>query len=294
VTDHQSLALYRLSDNSRRVLVQLEDRSQIAYPAVSPDGKSLAFSVLRPTVIRPDGSADFGADLYVAGIDGKNLRELVHHSSTGEVNQSASWLTNEDVLFEVRAQGKGGKADVRVEKWNVRTGVRTRLIDNAYGPAVSPDGKYVAIDRIDPATGFEEVAVYTSDFRGSKAIVTIRDHLGEFSSLVFSPASAKLAFAAEDRTLTETRPGVDDGSEVRLQALSLHPAAADVWLVNRDGSSLRRVAELADGRPSVAFGTAPGTAYVLGQVFWRISLTGGAPEQLNVSLSLGDLARLPQ
>jgi hypothetical protein len=43
-----------------------------------------------------------------------------------------------------------------------------------------------------------------------------------------------------------------------------HPFAKDIWLINTDGSGLRRIGELAESAPSVTRSGDGGSIYVLG------------------------------
>ena len=80
----------------------------------------------------------------------------------------------------------------------------------------------------------------------------------------------------------------------RLHAAQ-HPGAQDIWTVNRDGSGLRKVADLADANPSIAFAGDNDTVFVLGTSgFWKITLSTGAMQKVTARVPFGEIARVPQ
>jgi Tol biopolymer transport system component len=69
-----------------------------------------------------------------------------------------------------------------------------------------------------------------------------------------------------------------------------HPFAQDVWLVNPDGSNLRRLTELADNQPSIDWSADGATIYALGATgFWRIDAATGAREPVGFAAALGQI-----
>ena len=58
-------------------------------PALSPDGKRIAFMRQEPVKNLGGGQIDFGTDLYVVNRDGSGLKEIVHHSALAEYVRDA-------------------------------------------------------------------------------------------------------------------------------------------------------------------------------------------------------------
>jgi hypothetical protein len=60
-----------------------------------------------------------------------------------------------------------------------------------------------------------------------------------------------------------------------------HPFAQDVWLVNRDGSGLKRLGETAENMPSISWAGDGSRLYVIGPGYlWRVDPVAGTAEQV--------------
>jgi Tol biopolymer transport system component len=106
------------------------------------------------------------------------------------------------------------------------------------------------------------------------------------TSLTPSPDGSRLALAARDLlipTLTPV-PDLDTGLRVGLRSgVAAHPSGQDIWLVNRDGSGLRRLFELVESNLSLAWSADGSVLYAVGPSgFWQIDPASGD------SLRLGD------
>jgi dipeptidyl aminopeptidase/acylaminoacyl peptidase len=119
--------------------------SQIAVPAWSPDGKSVAFI----SGIMSDEPA-VGGDIFVVPAEGGEARNI-----TPGMKASASWLTwtrgGDKVLFGEDVDGESGLATVSVAGGAIETLVHVpeQMLANGWGTAVSlsADGKSAAVIR---------------------------------------------------------------------------------------------------------------------------------------------------
>jgi dipeptidyl aminopeptidase/acylaminoacyl peptidase len=118
--------------------------SQIAVPAWSPDGKSIAFI----SGIMSDEPA-LGGDIFVVSAEGGEARNI-----TPGMKASASWLTwpaGGKILFGEDVDGESGIATVDVAGGSIQTLTHApgQLIANGWGTAVSlaADGKTSAVIR---------------------------------------------------------------------------------------------------------------------------------------------------
>ena len=223
-----------------------------AQPALSPDGRSVAF------VSNRDGPYE----IYVGLISGGNLVKLTDDANFkarpcwspdgteiayGRLNPSGIWD-----IWEVPALG----------------GTPRRLILNALDPAWSPDGQTLAYTN--SATG----ALWTSDVSGQSArLIPAPDTSDErYAEPRFSPDGHKLAFVGKwygpygnlhvaDLTSGKVREPAHE------ETLALSPA----WS--------------ADGKFLYFASSRGGTMNV-----WKIAATGGEPEQ--ITAGQGDDAQL--
>lgn len=98
--------------------------------------------------------------------------------------------------------------------------------------------------------------------------------MSNVANLAWSPDGARLAFAASDPIWMLTSGGGPLGAV-------FHPTLRDPWVVNVDGTDLRRVTELADSTLALAWSADNRHLYSIGDTgFWRIDIRDGALDLL--------------
>jgi Tol biopolymer transport system component len=260
-----------------RVLVSTGEGAYVNGVAISPDGKRLAFVLQPPASTNAKGEIDFGADLYIANRDGSERKEIVHHSRNGEFIFAPAWLPDgESLIYIVRGRDQIGLPDFRLESINLRDPKRVRLIDFAVDAALSHDGKSVAYVYYDPESSDPEQFLLQE--LGSKAaprsLVPADSGLLLIQSPAFSPDGSKIAFAASNLTARL------HAAAVAVNAAA-HPTLQDIWVVNRDGSNLHKLAEIVESQPSVDWSADGNFIYALGgSGFWKVEVAGGAYQQI--------------
>lgn len=274
-------------DGSQRTIVKWEDKSYPLDPAISPDGKRIAYSLQGPARTLADGSLDFGSDIHVLNSDGKDDRQLVSHQRVAEFLRTPAWLSDSELLYTYRGRDATGLSDFRIEKLDLKTLQSTRVIANGIDPVLSRDRRQIAFVEVDPKTDIETLFVAGSDLKDRKALVDSRSSLALFSAAVFSPDGTRIAFAAVD--LTSPLPG---GAllPTGLGFFAAHPFAQDVWIVNIDGSGLHRAAELAENMPSLTWAGDSTTLYVLGPgALWKVDTKSARAEKVGPGIPLGQI-----
>ncbi len=240
-----------------RLVLRFDDNSAVFEPVLSEDGKRIAFIRQEPVKNLPAGGIDFGSDLYIVNRDGTGLRELAHHSQLAEYIRRPSWVDNERLVFGVRGRDAEGFGDYRIEQLDLEKDSRSRVIADAVDPAITPDfGRLLTIS-VDTVDSRETVQISGLDGSTPLALIPAAANLTLIGSAVMSPDGSTIAFAAGDLTGALAAPG----SRLRAQA---HPYFQDVWLMNADGSNLRRVAELVEQYLSLAWAPDGGLIYALG------------------------------
>jgi WD40-like Beta Propeller Repeat len=237
-------------------LLQVASAGYVLDPAVSPDGRSIAFVFEQAAHARADGTLDFGSDLYMAGMDGAKPRPIVEHKDAGEYLESPAWLDEQVVYFGHRGIDQAaGRAFFRVERLNVESGVRAVVLESAASPALTQDGQSLVHVAIDPETRLQSLLIGNPSGGNVNVLASVAEGFLTFESPAFSPDGSRVAFAATDLNLPPASTGPSSAS---------HPFAKDIWLINKDGSGLRRIGELAESAPSLTWSSDGGSIYVLG------------------------------
>lgn len=274
---------------AERTILKYNDGSYLLDPVVSPDGKKLAFIRQPSAKVYANGGVDFGSDLYVADRDGRNAREIVRHESVAEFVRTPAWLPGGDeLLYSVRGRLPTGEADFRIERIDLRSGRRVRLVANAIDPVVSPDATRIAYVAI-AFTDQESLTVSDLLGQNSRVVVSSDFGLALMSSIVWSPDGKQIAFAAVDAR----SPAPPPAPTPRRPQTSLHPFAQDVWVVDATGGNLRRVADIAINAPSIAWSRDGSAFFVLGATgFFRVDAKTGAQQQIGDGVALAQIVRL--
>jgi Tol biopolymer transport system component len=276
-------------DGSKRPIITWADRSYPLDPVISPDCKRIAFVLQPPAKPLPDGGLDFGSDLHVVGLDGKSARELARHQKVAEFLRTPAWLSETELLYTYRGRDSVGFADFRIERLDINTGKSTRFIEWGIDPAVSPDRRQIVYVDIDPKTDAEVLTIANADGSGKRGLVDNSSNLALFSAQAFSPDGKTIAFAAVDLSSPPGGAGAPRAGGV----FAAHPFAQDVWLVNTDGTGLRRLGEIAENMPSVAWSGDGSAIYAIGGVgFWKLDPAAGAAKSIGPGVPLGQIAWL--
>jgi Tol biopolymer transport system component len=269
-----------------KLIIQFDDGAFVLDPAISADGKKLAFAVQHPATADSKGQVDFGADLWMANRDGSGRKELVHHSAPGEFMTRPNWLPNDkQIVFDVRGTKSDGQPDLRVESLDLDTMKRQRLAEDALEPAMHPDGKTLAYVQINQRTQHEQIMVADITTGQSKPL-TGADATQVYNiELAWSPDGEWLAWGAADPTVLA--PG---GGGLRAASAMLHPFLQDVWVIKRDGTGMKRLADIGESQPSLAWSADSQYVYALGSTnFWRLRLSDGAKEIIGPGSPNGQL-----
>jgi hypothetical protein len=213
------------------------------------------------------------------------VREVLRHSRVGEFLRNPAWLDDNRLLLNVRGRMPSGLPDLRIESLDLMSGARARLVTGAVELGLAPDKQSFGYADVDAESQHELLMLHDIASGQSRPLMAADSLLVFLGSIAFSPDGNTIAFTAADPST-----GIAPGAPAR----QAHPTLQDVWLVNRDGSNQRRLAELAESQPSLAWAADGRAVYALGASgFWRIDAATGAMEQMYPGVSFGQIALLP-
>lgn len=287
-----SQGLTSLGLNDQTTILEYPNGTFLLDPAVSEDGKTYAFTRQPPAIRNAAGAVDFGSDLMLLGRDEMEAKELLHHGSVGEFIRNPVFLPGgEALLINVRGRAENGSADFRIERLDLKSGQRTRIIEDAVGPALAPDGKTLAFVAIDPATQDETLTVIDLDTKQRRTLVPSGGPLVLIQNLTWSPDGKTLAFMSSDLS-SATAPSGSTTFLAPPPSAATHPTLQDLWVIDADGKNLRRIAELIENAPSGAWSHDSKTIYVMASGgFWSFDVASGTKQTLGPGVAGGQIAR---
>jgi Tol biopolymer transport system component len=226
-------------DNTARTLGRLVDlppQSAPSAPSLHPSGKSIVFALTQ----QPDPKRGFGSDVYIVNIDGTGLRPVVQHESDNVFYASPRFdATGNVIYFHRRAaiiqNGSFTGNDDALERLDLRTGERKRLVKDGADPTISPDGRTMIYVHLKDG---QVDALWRADIDGSNArpLLQTRDAFWYLQAPRFSPNDCVVAFSAAGHTVAR-------GSGGKLAHLGV---PSDLFLVPCDGSGVKSVGQTGD------------------------------------------------
>src|SRR5204863_84086 len=120
-------------------IIDLPAQSASATPVLHPSGKAIVFALTQ----QPDKKTGFGSDLYTVNLDGTGFKPLVQHESDNVFYASPRFDSTGNILYFhrraaiIQAGSFVGNED-SLERPDLRTGERKRLIVNGADPTISP------------------------------------------------------------------------------------------------------------------------------------------------------------
>ncbi len=258
VTRNKSLDELSLGSQDERQLVPAPQDTTLADPAVSPDGKRIAYTLLLTPIVVPGQHTDLGSDIYIANADGSNSKLIVKHGVRSEQILSPAWLPDGSGLLFADQLFENGRIVSTIDRIDLASGQITALVQDAYQPTVSRDGVKIAFMRTE-ADYTQSVWVANADGSGEQRLAGEAQQLVSFQSPRFSPDGRYIATGGAGKgSLLEQQPaqrfvvrssGASGGSiEIDRDGLP-----EDVWLIDLSTRQLSRIAELKLDSPSLSW-----------------------------------------
>lgn len=267
-TQNRALVELSLRGHKQQALIPAPADSTLADPAVSPDGKRIAYTLLLTPVVIPGQNTDLGSDLYVANADGSDPQLIVQHAVRSEQVVSPAWLPDGSGLIFTVERFENKQIVATVQKIDLATNQRTDVIQNAYQPAMSRDGARIAFMRTQPDYT-QSVWIANADGTGERLLAGAAQQLVSFQSPRFSPDGRYIyTGGAGQGALLRARPQ-DELAVASTGAGGVAPQVnrdglpEDIWRIDLSTGELTRIAELQIDSPSLSW-AADGTLFVFG------------------------------
>ncbi len=242
-------------------------------PALSPDGTTLAFTLLALPTLGQDGRATVapGSDIYLLNLRSGEQRRVLEHDRPAVLFESLCWTRDGRALLFASTSpilaGNGTLTGIarEVQRLDLASGQRATLIADAFSPALSPDGAQLAYVASDPRTFETSLWLANADGSARRQLVGTAGGFADFLAPRFSPDGTQIVFSVAGG------PGVEQpspspptiGVPARLlrwltaslipQEAAAHGLPGDLWLVGRDGSGLQRLTALYEDQPIPAW-----------------------------------------
>jgi len=228
-------------DDTAKILgrvVDLPPTSAPALPSLSPDHKQVLFAL----TMAPDKKTGFGTDLYAVNLDGTDLHPIVPHEAENVFYDTPRLDPTGTLLYFHRnaAIVKSGTYignESTIERINLKTGERVRLLSDAADPSISHDGKLIAFIHLKDGQN-DNVWIASGD--GSNPHPLFKgDTWFYIQAPRFSPTADTLVFCAAGhsgpKSVGDTLP--------RRAHLGI---PSEILIVNPDGTGLRSLAQTGD------------------------------------------------
>jgi len=236
-----------LDDTARPLgrLIELPPQSAPSFPALDPTGRHLVYAITKT----PDPKTGFGTDIEAVNLDGTGHRVIVGHEAENVFYDTPRYDATGTYLYfhrnaAVLKDGKYVGNDSTIERLNVRTNERVRLLTNAADPTVSADGKTIVFIHL---TNGQSDGIWSADGDGGGAKPLLRDTFFYLQTPRFSPVGDELVFCGAGHNAAPVIPG---GGAIRGPARLPHQAhlgiPSELFGLKRDGTALRSLAQSGD------------------------------------------------
>ena len=274
-------------------VLELPPQSAPSFPALDPSGTQLVFAITK----LPDPKTGFGTDIETVNLDGTGHRVLVAHESENVFYDSPHYDATGTFLYfhrnaAVLKDGKYVGNDSTIERLNVRTNERVRLLKDAADPTLSADGKTIAFVHL---TDGQADGLWTADGDGRDPQPLIRDTFYYLQTPRFSPVGDLLVFCGAGHNGAPVMPG---GGARRAPGKTPHVAhlgiPSELFSVKRDGTGLRSLSQSGDDTVPAWSRDGSRIAYISTGAFFVLTVKDGAVRTLasGQDFFFGDIAWL--
>jgi len=226
-------------------------------PAFSPDGSLIAYA----HHVAPQGNEWGGAELHLMQADGSADKTLVPAKDKGERAETPAWTPDGKAIYFAHDvplidQSNRYTGDtLSVDRVDLATGDRQVVVKDAIFPAIGRSGVLSWVIYNTSDSSFKLMAG-SLDGSQSKQLLSNKDFQAVYSPEL-SPDGKTIAFAASGRTnskLAAVGAVLADALNPLLPGKAeAHGLPWDPWVINVDGSGLKRLASIGSDEMALAW-----------------------------------------
>ncbi len=294
------LWIYDLATKQQTKITDLSAGAAVTGATWSPDGTRVIYAQFW----RRPNERSSGADLMIANADGSNAQPFAERDAPNTVLETPEWMPSGNVYYTIRRVVNGRETQTIVRQ---KGGGQTEtVLDDAYDPAASPDESTLVYVR-STRTGQELMKKNMAD--SDDGCVLLSDQVFQYLSLPrISPDGRRVALggsgdpnlgpsgcggdphATTPSAAAPAGPTLDLGALLQPETAYAHGLPADVWSMNLDGSDMKRIADIKDDDPTVAFSPDGSRLAVFGvAALFMVESSGGPTDKLTEQGGYGGL-----
>lgn len=236
-------------------IVDLPSGTTPAGAAVHPDGTRIYFALTQTAAAAAQG-VGFGSDIYSVKVDGTDLRPVVVRTEPNVFYANPTFDAKGN-LFVHRRQGDVSGTNVAafqevkdsIERVDALTGARTKVLDDAADPTVSPDGSRIIYMKMDRGQA-TDLWIASADGAKSEKFLKTDDWFSYLQSPRFSPDGRVVLWSSVPPTQPKRSSRTSEESPPRAGSSGGKLAHLDIpselFIAPVDGTSLRSIFRTSD------------------------------------------------
>jgi Tol biopolymer transport system component len=253
------LWVYDVPTKQQTKITNLSAGAAVTGATWSPDGARVVYAQFW----RRPNERSSGADLMIANADGSDAHPFAERDAPNTVLETPEWLASGNVYYTIRRVVNGRETQTIMRQ--KEGGQPEMVMDNAYDPAASPDESTLVYVR---STRSGQQMMKKTLAESGDGCELLSDQVFQYLSLPrISPDGKRVAFGGSGEpnagasgcggdprsAAPAASGGFDLGSLLQPPTAYAHGLPADVYSMSLDGSDMKRIADIKDDDPTVAY-----------------------------------------